>query len=228
MMETKTESKGLSMKKMMKTTIAVCLAAACLAPLKARAAEDNPAVPTAVSVNPVFDLKFPGGTLTSLLGMIERQSGQKPNVVCAADVAGLALPSLDLRSVKMENLFEALRVVMGDNEPLVFGRMGNIYAIERRPVATASRVYYVGHLLKKFKVQDITTAIQFAWKINSPSVQPQLKYHEETQLLIVMADGVQQATVKNVLEELRHALEPAVEGPDNSNSKPVPVPSDRQ
>ena len=230
MIETKTDSKGLSMKKMMKTMIAVCLAVACLAPLKSRAAEDKPAAPTnAVSASPAFDLKFPGGTLTSLLGMIERQSGQKPNVVCAADVGGLALPPLDLRSVKMENVFEALRVVVGDDEPLVFGRMGNIYAIERRPAATASRVYYVGNLLKKFKVQDITTAIQFAWKMSDSRVTPQLKFHEETQLLIVKADGMQLATIKNVLQELALALEPAPSGgPADSNSKPTPVPSNTQ
>ena len=217
-----------TMKHTMKTTIALGLAAACLAPLIARAAEDKPAAPTEVTANPTFDLKFPGGGLTSLLDMIERQSGQKPNVVCAADVARLPLPPLDLRAVKMENIFEALRVVTGDSGPLVFGRMGNIYAIERRSAITASRVYYVGHLLKKFKVQDITTAIQYAWKMNSPSVQPQLKYHEETQLLIVMADGMQQATIKNVLDELRHALEPAVEGPGDSNSKPMPISPARQ
>jgi hypothetical protein len=233
MIETKTDSRGLmmkhTMKHLMKTTVAICLAAACLSPLKSTAAENKPAAPTAVSDNAAFDLKFPGGTLTSLLGMIERQSGQKPNVVCAADVAGLALPPLDLRSVKMENIFEALRVVMGDDEPLVFGRMGNIYAIERRPVATASRVYYVGHLLKKFKVQDITTAIQYAWKMSDSRVTPQLKFHEETQLLIVKADGMQQGTIKNVLQELALALEPApAGGPADSNSKPTPVPSNTQ
>jgi len=159
--------------------------------------------------------------------MIEQRSGQKPNVVCATDVSNLSIPPLDLRAVQTENVFTALRAV-ADQEPLVFGKMGNIYALERRPVITASRVYYVGHLLKKFKVQDITTAIQTAWEMSGSSAKPELKYHEETQLLIVRADGMQQGTIKNVLEELRHALEPVVEASGDSNSKPVPVSSARQ
>jgi hypothetical protein len=213
--------------KNMRTTITLCMLAACLSPLISGASEETPAARPEASASATFNLKFPGGTIKSLLDLIERQSGQKPNVVCATDVADTPLPALDLRSVRTESVLEVLRVVVGDREPLVCSRMGNIYALERRSIPTANRVYYVGNLLKKFKVQDITTAIQTAWEMGGSAVKPQLKYHEETQLLIVLADGQQQATIKNVLEELRPALEPAAGEPGAATAKPASAPSAR-
>jgi hypothetical protein len=208
--------------KSMKKTMTVCLLAVVLSPVISGAAEVAPAGAAAEPAKATFNLKFPGGTLGSLLGLLEEQSGRKPNVLCAADVTELSIPPLDLLSVQTENVLAALREVLADREPLVLGRMGNIYTLERRPIATASRVYYVGHLLKRFKVQDITTAIQTAWEMSGSPVKPELKYHQETRLLIVRADGVQQATIKNVLEELGLALKPAMQGSSDSEPKSGP------
>ena len=62
--------------------------------------------------------------------------------------------------------------------------------------------------------------MSLAWEMSGSPAKPELKYHEETQLLIVRADGVQQATIKNVLEELGLALKPATEGSGDSHSNP--------
>ena len=49
MTATKTDSKGLRMKRMKNTIITLCLLEACLAPLISRAAEETPTAPTAAT-----------------------------------------------------------------------------------------------------------------------------------------------------------------------------------
>ncbi|MEO8427529.1 MAG: hypothetical protein ABI651_10500 [Verrucomicrobiota bacterium] len=55
------------------------------------------------------------------------------------------------------------------------------------------------HHLSKFKVEDITTAIQTTWQLDGKGSKAELKYHQDTQLLIALANKPQLETVTEVL-----------------------------
>ena len=69
-----------------------------------------------------------------------------------------------------------------------------------------TRVFFVGNLLKKFKIEDVTTALETVWQMSSKA-KADLKYHQDTQLLIVRADRAQLDMTTAVLTQLREALD---------------------
>ena len=76
----------------------------------------------------------------------------------------------------------------------------------RRHDLRTSRAFYVGNLLEKFKIEDITTAIQTTWSFSNLKPKGELKYHQDTQLLIVFALPVELEKVTNILEELNRGV----------------------
>jgi hypothetical protein len=68
--------------------------------------------------------------------------------------------------------------------------------------------------LSKFKVEDITTAIQTTWQLAGKDSKAELKYHQDTQLLIALANKTQLETVTEVLRELQRAF------PDKGHQEP--------
>ena len=100
-----------------------------------------------------------------------------------------------------------------------------VYVLSRGTEMRQSRVFYVGHLLKKFKVDDITTAIRSTWELGGREAKAELKYHQDTQLLLAFGTSDQLNSMGEVLAQLRLALTP--EGgdikPAQTESKPAAV-----
>jgi hypothetical protein len=61
------------------------------------------------------------------------------------------------------------------------------------------------YLSDKLTVEDITTAIRTGWDMQGVKVQPVLKYHKETGILIVAGDPKLLDQIPKVLAELPHA-----------------------
>ena len=171
----------------------------------------------------VFDLSFPGGTVTEFVTEIGKafersiRGGQKPNFLVPVESNSLKVPKLELRSVDTETLMNAVSTLLGPRDH-IWRRVGrSTWILFTEPDRRTTQAFFVGHLLKKFKIDDITTAIETVWQM-APSTKTDLKYHKDTQLLIIRADKPQLETASNVLIQLRDAL--AVDGSGGEQTVP--------
>ena len=95
--------------------------------------------------------------------------------------------------------------------------MPNLWVLARVPDTRKTQAFYVGHLLKKFKIDDITTAVQTTWQLGGKDAKSELKYHQDTQLLIALGNTEQLSTAAEVLAQLKLAIEPVRLSPEKTN-----------
>jgi hypothetical protein len=169
-----------------------------------------------------FDLSFPGGTVAEFVAQTEKaferstSLGDKPNLIIPAGATSLKVPKLELRSVDIRTLLNAVSTLLG-RDYVWQPAGGTTWVLYSRPDNRNTQAFFVGHLLQKFKIEDVTTAIETVWQMDAGK-KGELKYHQDTQLLIIRADKAQLEMATNVLTQLRDAL--VVKAAD-----PVPVPS---
>ena len=92
-----------------------------------------------------------------------------------------------------------------------------LWVLARQPDNRKTQAFYVGHLLKKFKIDDITTAVKTTWQLGGKDAKSELKYHQDTQLLIALGNTEQLSTAAEVLAQLRLAIEPVQLSPEKTN-----------
>ena len=159
---------------------------------------------------PVFDISFPGGTLEEFTLHVEKTfaaaaRGPKPNLIVPAEARKVLMPKLELRSVDMKILISATTMLLQPEHMWQPAGGNSTWVLITRADVRKTQAYYIGHLLKKFKVADITTALDTVWQMGS-TAKTELKYHEDTQMLIVRADRSQIEMAENVLTQLRDSL----------------------
>ncbi len=133
---------------------------------------------------------------------------------------------MELRSVTVRSVFESLNRVSDDTmQWITTGRSGfggEVWVARGKPDNRKTQAFYVGYLLKKFKMDDITTAVQTTWQLGGKggkAVKPELKYHQDTQLLIALASPEQLNSAAEVLSQLKLAVEPVIEGKSRDTKK---------
>ena len=162
-----------------------------------------------------FDLKFPGGSPSELVAAIE-SAGVKVNALIQPGMEKVRFPNLDFRDVTAANVLTA--VSMLDN-----GRSARwlysdrVWVLTAPPTNRRPQVFYVGHLLSQLKIDDITTAIQTTWQMAGKPATAEMKFHEETRLLIVLGEPQQLESVSEVLGQLMNSIAGA---PGTSASAP--------
>jgi hypothetical protein len=162
-----------------------------------------------------FNLSFAGGTPKALLEAMEKASGQKVNALIPENLADTRVPKFELRSVTANAVFGALDALMQQNPEDQAGRwlpIRNVWVLTGKPDTRETRVFFVGDLLTRYKIDDLTTAIQSAWQLSSRNRKPELNYHQETQLLMVLAGKTQLEIMKDVLGEMERGLASAPAG----------------
>lgn len=157
-----------------------------------------------------LDLSFPGGTMAQFVAAVNKavaaqwKDGAKPNLILPASASTVELPPLELRGVDVDSLLHAVGRLLPRGP--VWTRVGqSTWVLQIVPDRRETRVFYVGHLLTKFKIDDVSTALTTVWEMSADS-KPELKYHKDTQLLIIHADKAQLEVAQNVLAQLREAL----------------------
>ena len=160
----------------------------------------------------VFDLSFAGGTPQKLVSEMERANGLKLNVLIPPDLADSRIPPMELRSVNVQEVFASLGVLSRDSMQWIRtsrsgGEKPNVWVLVRREDNRKTQAFYVGHLLNKFKIGDITTAVQTTWQLGGKDARTELKYHQDTQLLIALGSPEQLSTAAEVLAQLKLAIE---------------------
>jgi len=202
-----------------------------LSPL-AHAAE----VPKATEESGTFDLSFKGGTPQKLVSEMENASRQKLNVLIPPELVDVKIPPMELRAVQTQGVFDTLNMLWRNSMQWIRASSSistPVWVLSRRPEDRKTQVFYVGHLLKKFKIDDITTAVQTTWQLGGKEAKAELKYHQDTQLLIALGHPEQLNTAAEVLAQLKLAIEPAriepgktddTKSPDNKRGKSAAQP----
>ena len=155
---------------------------------------------------PTFDLAFDGGDIYELVKAIEKASGRPLNIIAPAAQPPVRIPRFSLKGVNEDTLFSALSILRLEDGNVRLMRTGAAWVVQAAPDNRECSTFYVGHLLKKFKVEDISTAIRTTWEMGRER-GGELKFHPETGLLFVLADKGQIGAVTSVLSEIRRGVE---------------------
>jgi hypothetical protein len=75
-----------------------------------------------------------------------------------------------------------------------------------------------------YKVEDITTAIETAWKMLGIAPEPGLKYHKDTKLLIAVGEENKLEMIDNALEQLSKGMSKQKLGPGLAMPSPRSAP----
>ncbi len=159
-----------------------------------------------VSAQESFNIDFPGGPLIELVDEITNQNdGYVPNIMISAEARNAEIPPIQLVGITLGDLMRALEYMylpLGINDI-----SDDVWAINGDFVTGEVRIHSVRNLLDPnnaihFKVDDIATAIRTAWDMTPCLVEPTMKVHVETGLLIIQGDEDRQVTARQVLEQL--------------------------
>jgi len=184
----------------------------------------------------LLDISFPGGTLAEFVAYLDKaiqthvRDATRANFLIADELKKTPVPKVELRSVDVGTLMSAMRVLVGQNYQ--WQQIGSsTWVAISRPDARKTQAFYIGQLLRRagekpakdeklrgFTVADITTALETVWQMDSAS-KPELKYHEDTQLLVIRADLRQIQMAENVLNQLRGAVAEAALQEDQERAK---------
>lgn len=226
--------------------ILICLLIQILAFNLAVAQPGNPPVDTGVALpggEPAkllkFSIDFPGGTPKQLVTAMEKAIGRPINAIILEEHANAQIPPLKMNNVDVPQLFLALQTA--SSKTMSFGQQswrttygfrtqGNVsedtiwtFYVDKPaspPLQVACRFYPLsGYLTRGVSVDDITTAIQTAWRMMGDSETPNISYHKDTKLLIAVGESSKLEIIDSALQALEMASEQkkAVDAP-----KPLP------
>ena len=206
----------------------------------AQAQDSNPKiVPVIQETNslPRFDLDFAGGTPGDLVRVIEQASRKPLNAIIPDDCANVKIPRISVKNVTVAQLFEAVTSASKDTRRFASGNSALISAYgfrtESRPDENSIWYFYWDKLVDStppvvcrfyqlspyleagYKVEDITTAIETAWKMLGITRQPEIKYHKDTKLLIAVGGEDKLLMIDEALRQLSRGS--PVQKPSNSH-----------
>jgi hypothetical protein len=173
-----------------------------------------------------FDLDFPGGTAHELAKAIQKQPAKRPggdvgpnplNLIVASDSMSALLPPIRVENVTVADLFEALgKISSRKNERVYtfscqgFPHNSSVWTFSSPVVDTRAtenpqsecRFYELAPYLETYKVEDITTVVETAWKMLGETSMPRMEFHKETKLLIVVGRPNQLQVIDDALSQL--------------------------
>ena len=175
-----------------------------------------------------FNLDFPGGTPKELVAAIQKAMGKPLNAIINADLMAVQLPPLKMIGVNVDQLFSALllatqhRIVRNNmvieqaftlrtngklsDDTIWYGWGMEQKAFPEPGSEMESRFYLLTPYLERgLTLDDITTAIQSAWKLLGCQPVPSLSYHQETKLLIAVGQARYLMSVDAALKALGSA-----------------------
>jgi hypothetical protein len=198
-------------------------ALAALASLAAAGGGDGqPKPPPAVAV---IDLSFPGGTVIDYVSALRKAAGEA-NIVVDPEAIRVAMPAVALRHVSVPAALEVLKgrsfndglsfvqldvahapSFSPEERPtyLVQARSGGVPRVAARP--TQTMVWTVARLLgEDLTSRKLLSAVETAVEVAGPEPRPDVRFHEESGLLIARGDDAQIDAIAAVIEQLNTAL----------------------
>jgi hypothetical protein len=83
-------------------------------------------------------------------------------------------------------------------------------------------IYQLGSYLERYKIEDITTAVETAWKMMDVKKIPEMKFHKDTQLLIAVGAPEQLSMISSVLSALDRGTPAVAPKPSVPPGAPAP------
>ena len=212
--------------------LATCLLLPALTAVFSQETPNAAAVPSPMTGLTRFNLDFDGGPPIALVDAIEKATGKTLNVVIPQDGADVVLPPLKMNNVNVENLFAALEMAshrtvtikfdggyrvadtsygFASNGPAVTDdSIWSFHAslpVDPPPTESVCRFYSLAPYLDRgFTVDDITTAINTGWDMESAASdsgpKPVLSFHKETKLLIAVGNPRRLEMIDQALKAL--------------------------
>src|SRR5687768_11808822 len=167
---------------------------------------------------PGFNLTFKGGTPHELAqemkaaaarSFVEPEQVFPVNIIVPKELENVKVPPLTMQSVDPQTVFSTLNLVWHNEGMQWVSAGGKAWVLQTAPDRRKAQAFFVGHLLKKYKIEDITTAVKTTWEMSGTEGRrkPELRFHKDTEMLIALADGAQLGTVNEVLSQMRMGLE---------------------
>lgn len=177
---------------------------------------------------PVISLDFPGGTLDEFFAALEAACPEPVNLIRPANVS-VSVPAIRVTGVSLPQVFSAISTAEPRMafRPEVRKGQGTVWAVQVAPSSNAPvivRTYGVEPLLEKYNINDLTTAIATAWEMArssdnaatggarrqwvEPGPAPELKFHQETRLLIIRGGMRDLEIAENVIQQLMPRNQP--------------------
>ncbi len=173
---------------------------------------------------PLIDVSFEGGTVQQYINAIRKQ-GTNVNVILDVEDLNLPMPAVELRSVELESAIFVLRkrqvVADGilaeldvnmirhsprDNPTFVISaetRSVDRSGPNRSAVLSVKDVINAG-----LTPSDILTAVETALELfGDDRARAEMRFHEETGLLIARGSSEQMATIHEVMDQLRESVD---------------------
>ena len=124
------------------------------------------------------------------------------------ELASTKMQSMQMRKVDATAVFDSINVISRSMQVQWLRTGDNVWVLHRAPDQRKAQPFFVGNLLTKFKITDITTAVKTTWEMGKEERMrmPELKYHEDTQMLVARADKEDLESMSEVLGQLRMAL----------------------
>lgn len=185
---------------------------------------------------PKFNLDFPGGTPDTFVEYINEEIKTKAplNAIVPHEYREIMVPAMKLKSVNVEQVFEALGKATAKTEQWVgqnnvIQQFNSSFTFETKQPVTTNSIWYLvvkrpdpspdprdkvlsvryyqlaPYLEQGLDVNDITTAIKAGYKMLGETNPPELNFHKETQLLIAVAPYSKLTMIEEVLRNLPKA-----------------------
>lgn len=168
------------------------------------------------------------------MAAIDKARAKPINAIVPDDCNDIQIPPLKMTDVTVQDLFRALKmaslkyVLSSYNNGQNYSQSECSYGFETQgatgdnsvwyfkatkpmeplPTKEVCRFYNLESLLEKYKIEDITTAIQSGWEMLHVTKMPQLKFHPETRLLIAVGPEDNLQIIENVLRQLQPSPAP--------------------
>ncbi len=172
-------------------------------------------------VEPTFDIDFPGGTVVEFVAAVGAARGRSANILIDENDRSIRIPKFAMRQVTLGSLMQAINRLGRMREQGFEFDSGN-YAVPGeavwslavvRPRSAAEeqvKFFNLEPFLSKNSVEDITTALNAGYQLKTGSNERlNLKFHKETQLLMVRGGPEVLAMVADVLTQLKASQPPA-------------------
>ncbi len=167
----------------------------------------------------ILDLTFEGGTAAEFVRAI-RQAAGDINIVVAPEAAEVAMPPVSLSRVTAAaalNLLEGRSAERPGRVVNLIVRPMPTYDTEERQTyqvravvsgsrkAAAAHVWTIAGLLDEIASESILSAVEMALEVVGSTTELDVRFHEDTGLLIAAGDESQLSAIDEVLDQLRGA-----------------------
>ena len=177
----------------------------------------------AQSRDSLINVRFAGGTASQYISTVRKAAGGDINVIVASDAAKVSMPPVTLKNISVEVALQLLdgktdespehviRLRMqslptrAENEQPTYEVKAEVRRIRQR--APGASVWTISDLLDNdIPSTAVLSAVEMALEVVGSETTLDVRFHEDTGLLIAMGDLGQMETIEGVLDRLKEAV----------------------